>query len=72
MHRFLSVALLLAATLPAAAQQAPAGAAPTQAQASAPMPPDAVLADNGTVKIVRAGVTASVAINSQTAASPSA
>ncbi len=54
MHRLLLAALLLAATLPAAAQQAPAGATPTQAQASAPMPPDAVLADNGVVRITRA------------------
>jgi len=56
MHRILLVSLLLAATLPAAAQQPPAGSALAKPQpaASEPMPPDAVLADNGVVRITRA------------------
>jgi parvulin-like peptidyl-prolyl isomerase len=55
MHRFLSVAFLVAATLPAAAQQ-PSAAAPAKPPAApvAPMPADAVLADNGVVRITRA------------------
>lgn len=55
MHRFLLVALLVAATLPAAAQQPPAAApAKPQPAPAAPMPADAVLADNGVVRITRA------------------
>jgi parvulin-like peptidyl-prolyl isomerase len=54
-HRLTFPALLLAVALPAFAQPAPASTAPAAA-AVAPMPPDAVLADNGVVTITRADV----------------
>lgn len=54
-HRLPFLALLLAIALPASAQSVPAGtAAATGAAALAPMPPDAVLADNGVVSVTRA------------------